>query len=216
MSESEWYERLVRYSGALVMMNKQFVARKVMVIFMLCQHCKKNEATTHIKQNINGEKTEMHLCSACAQELGVMDEINSSVSMDSMFNNNFFGNLLGAGLAAMNALTGVDRCDYCGSTFNDIVNTGSVGCAHCYSRFADKLEPSIRKIHGKTRHIGKNLAYTEEKDAVNRDKAAPAADTPQKAEDESLQAQLERAVKEQRYEDAAVLRDKIKGIQPEG
>lgn len=61
----------------------------------------------------------------------------------------------------------MDRCDYCGSTFNDIINTGNVGCAHCYDRFADKLEPSIRKIHGATRHIGKNISYTEEKEPVN-------------------------------------------------
>lgn len=182
---------------------------------MLCQHCNKQEATTHIKQNINGEKTEMHLCSACAKELGVMDELDQSMRMDSIFGSSFFGNFLGAGLATMNALAGVDRCDYCGSSFNDIVNTGSVGCAHCYAKFADKLEPSIRKIHGKTRHIGKNLYYTEEKDDVRQD--APAAGKPAaKSERESLQEQLERAVKEQRYEDAAVLRDKIKGIQPEG
>ena len=41
---------------------------------MRCQHCNQNEATTFIKKNINGHKEEMHLCSECAKELGVMDE----------------------------------------------------------------------------------------------------------------------------------------------
>lgn len=182
---------------------------------MLCQNCKKHEATTHIKQNINGEKTEMHLCSECAAEMGVMDEINNSMSMETMFGDNFFGNFLGAGLAAMNALAGVDRCDYCGSSFNDIVNTGHVGCSHCYSKFDDKLEPSIRKIHGKTRHIGKNIYYTEEKEAVNYEEEKKETSSV-KSEKETLQEQLDKAVREQRFEDAAVLRDKIKGIKPEG
>ena len=41
---------------------------------MRCQHCNQNEATTFIKRNINGHKEELHLCSECAKELGVMDE----------------------------------------------------------------------------------------------------------------------------------------------
>ena len=114
---------------------------------MRCEHCNQNEATTYIKQNINGKVTEMHLCRDCAEKLGVLEPMHSNMGLGSMFEGSFFGNFLGAGLAAMNALTGVDRCDYCGSTFNDIINTGNVGCAHCYDRFADKLEPSIRKIH---------------------------------------------------------------------
>lgn len=43
---------------------------------MKCQHCNEREATTYIKKNINGKKTEMHLCSECAAELGVMNEFS--------------------------------------------------------------------------------------------------------------------------------------------
>ena len=37
-----------------------------------------------------------------------------------------------------------------------------MGCADCYDKFEDKLEPSLRKIHGKTKHIGKFVSYSEE------------------------------------------------------
>ena len=47
---------------------------------MRCQHCNQNEATTFIKKNINGHKEEMHLCSECAKELGVMDEFRMPAS----------------------------------------------------------------------------------------------------------------------------------------
>ena len=163
---------------------------------MRCEHCNQNEATTYIKQNINGKVTEMHLCRDCAEKLGVLEPMHSNMGLGSMFEGSFFGN-------------------FCGSTFNDIINTGNVGCAHCYDRFADKLEPSIRKIHGATRHIGKNISYTEEKEPVNNAKAKePAAEKPQ-SERERLQAELDKAVQEQRYEDAAVLRDQIKELKPE-
>ena len=73
---------------------------------MRCEHCNQNEATTYIKQNINGKVTEMHLCRDCAEKLGVLEPMHSNMGLGSMFEGSFFGNFLGAGLAAMNALTG--------------------------------------------------------------------------------------------------------------
>lgn len=161
---------------------------------MKCQHCNHNEATTHIKKNVNGNVTEMHLCSDCAKELGVMEEF----SPESFFNDTFFGNFLGAGVPAMNILSGIDHCEYCGSTFNDIVKSGRVGCANCYSKFEDRLQPTITKMHGNAKHIGKNVTYTKEKEAE-----------PEISELDKLKNDLKLAIKEQRFEDAAVLRDKI-------
>ena len=50
-------------------------------MYMLCQHCKKNQANTHIKRVINGEKTEMDLCSECAAKLGV-DEYKAAEALN--------------------------------------------------------------------------------------------------------------------------------------
>lgn len=171
---------------------------------MLCQHCNQNEATTHIKKNINGQKEEMHLCSHCASELGVMDEFRMPGVHD-LFGDSFLGNFLGAGVAAMNSLAGVDRCQTCGSSFNDIVSSGHIGCSDCYNKFEEKLEPSIKKIHGKTKHIGKFISYEDKtenkKEKIQKDDSLDA-----------LRKQLDQAVAEQRFEDAAILRDKINDI----
>lgn len=174
---------------------------------MKCQHCNQNEATTHIKKIVNGKREEMHLCSECAKELGVMDEFRMP-TMSEMFGDSFLGNFLGAGVAAMNSLAGVDRCSSCGSSFNDIVNSGRIGCADCYDKFEDKLEPSIRKIHGKTKHIGKFITYSNDE--------KKAEEKPQVSELDSLKEQLKAAVSEQRFEDAAVIRDKINELQEGG
>ena len=66
---------------------------------MRCEHCNQNEATTYIKQNINGKVTEMHLCRDCAEKLGVLEPMHSNMGLGSMFEGSFFGNFLGAGLA---------------------------------------------------------------------------------------------------------------------
>lgn len=174
---------------------------------MKCQHCNQNEATTHIKKVVNGKKEEMYLCSECAKELGVMDEFKMP-TMSEMFSDSFLGNFLGAGVAAMNSLAGVDRCSSCGSSFNDIVNSGRIGCADCYDKFEDKLEPSIRKIHGKTKHIGKFITYSDDE--------KKAEEKPQVSELDSLKEQLKNAISEQRFEDAAVIRDKINELQEGG
>lgn len=174
---------------------------------MKCQHCNQNEATTHIKKVVNGKKEEMYLCSECAKELGVMDEFRMP-TMSEMFGDSFLGNFLGAGVAAMNSLAGVDRCTSCGSSFNDIINSGRIGCADCYDKFEDKLEPSIRKIHGKTKHIGKFITYSDDE--------KKAEEKPQVSELDSLKEQLKTAISEQRFEDAAVIRDKINELQEGG
>ncbi len=166
---------------------------------MKCQHCNNREANTHIRRIINGKKEEMYLCEECAKELGVMNDFDfEPFSFDGLFSN-----LLGAGTRAFNSLVGIDSCSSCGTTVSDIINSGRVGCADCYDKFEDRLMPSIEKLHGKTKHIGKNVTYTT---TTNSDDEVP------KNSIETLKEELKKAVQEQRFEDAAVLRDKIKGF----
>lgn len=179
---------------------------------MKCSHCHEKEANTHIRRIINGKKEEMYLCEECARELGVMDEFDfEPLTMDS-----FFGNLLGAGAAALNSLAGVERCTYCGSSFNDIINSGKVGCAHCYDRFDDRLAPSIEKLHGRTKHVGKHVTYTEEPDKKDKQPDSKDNKASEISEEDKLKAELQTAIKEQRFEDAAVIRDQIKNLSKEG
>lgn len=167
---------------------------------MLCQNCNKNEATTHIKQIVNGEMTESHLCAECANHLGYND-------MFSDFNLNFNG-LLGGLFGDMTAPLGignVKRCPKCGCSFNDIVREGRVGCAECYRTFYDRLAPSIQRIHGKIKHTGKVGAGTE---SANHEKIETAEEKIGK-----LRLSMDSAVKAQNFEEAAKIRDEIKVLE---
>ncbi len=156
---------------------------------MLCQNCKKNEATTHIKRIINGAAQEYHLCRTCAENLGY------SVPFASPFSD-LFGAFLGD-VPVSRLSNAVLRCETCGCTFEDIVNSGRVGCADCYRLFYDKLLPSVQRIHGKTRHTGK-------KPGGNRAGRRSASQLAEAKE------QLKQAVAQQDFERAAALRDEIR------
>ncbi len=158
---------------------------------MLCQNCGKYEATTHVKRIVNGESAEAHLCSDCAKALGYNDVFGGF--------SNTFGDLLGSffGEPQVSAISSrTIRCEKCGNTFNDIVNSGKIGCADCYTTFYDKLLPSLQRIHGKTRHEGKNPTILK-------------AEVTNVNPIEDLEEQLRIAIDEQNFEKAAQLRDKI-------
>lgn len=168
---------------------------------MLCQHCQKIEATTHVKTMINGDYAEYRLCPQCAHELGY-DNMFSDFTAD-------FGGLLGSFLsAALPARSGATHCKLCGSTMDDIKRTGKVGCSECYDTFFSELMPTIRSIHGNTEHIGKRPVIEYEK--IEDEKPEEA----QKGESvDDLRAQLKQAIEDENFERAAQLRDRIKELE---
>ena len=173
---------------------------------MLCQNCKKNEATTHIKRVVNGEATESHLCHSCAQNSGFDDFFDDfSLNLPGIFSS-FFGDSMFA--LGESKLT---RWETCGCCFYDIIKIGKVGCADCYEKFYNKLLPSIQRIHGKAKHAGKVPVIHE---TVTAKKEEPKEKT---AEDKiaELNLQMQKAIEEQNFEQAAVLRDEIKSLKGE-
>jgi protein arginine kinase activator len=171
---------------------------------MLCQNCGRNEATTHIKRVINGATSESHLCAECAGNLGYGD-------MFSGFGLGFgelLGSFFGESPASPSAISvETARCKRCGNSWHDIVREGKPGCAECYRTFFDRLQPSLQRIHGKIKHNGKisSGSFVE----------AQAVKTPEQEKNEkraALEAEMKKAVEEQNFEQAAVLRDKIKEL----
>ena len=61
---------------------------------MKCENCGKNEVTFVYQSNINGQVTEKHLCSECAEKLGYTQKIaaHSQRMMQNFFGNSIFGN----------------------------------------------------------------------------------------------------------------------------
>ena len=182
---------------------------------MLCQNCGKNEVNFKYTQVVNGVKKEMALCEKCAKELGLENmDFNIPINFSSFFGN-FFEDAEESFLpnfAQSNAL----QCDVCGMTYDEFIDKGKFGCANCYDVFSDPLEQVLKKTHGSTSHVGRCEKVTEGDENIteklNKNEKAKSKKTEKEDKVEKLESELKQAVKEERYEDAAKIRDEIKKL----
>ena len=162
---------------------------------MLCQKCNKREAVIHVKQSVNGKKTEMMLCRECAELDGVSPFFG--MGTDELFSGFFSDSVFGG-----SSIHEPKKCKNCGMSGAELAKNGRVGCAKCYDVFEQELSKIIYGIHGNAVHTGSvpgNRAKQLEK---------------QKRIDE-LKKEQQIAINDQNYERAAQIRDKIKQIESE-
>lgn len=163
---------------------------------MLCEHCHKNEAQITYT-TVEGDTTkELHICRSCFQDL-IKEDFPSmqipSVEIQPLLKELF--PLFGYG----------DRkdeeraCAHCNRTLREFQETGILGCEHCYEAFSEELSRILPRIQGAKKHVGH-----KPRAALLRDEKSRKIQT--------LQEELERAVAEERYEDAADRRDRIKEL----
>lgn len=191
---------------------------------MLCENCGKREANVRYSENINGRVKQMNLCEECSKKLGIGD-IDFNIPMDF---SDFFGEFMEefSRPEFMPLLSDIKKlkCNNCGYTFQDIVDTGTLGCKDCYDVFQDRLDPIIKKIQGSNRHVGrigkiiddkidKKMNDIDESSSKDKKQSKENIENKEISELEKLQEKLRTAIKEERYEDAAKLRDKIKKLE---
>lgn len=160
---------------------------------MLCDLCKQKVATVHLTEIIEGKTKKIDLCEECSKAKGVDDPTGFSLV------NLLMG--LGAAQEPEGTSTGGQgvSCPACGFTQADFKKTGRLGCADCYQAFAEGLDGLLKTMHKGTRHVGK----VPRSQRLGRDLEERVR---------SLQKRLEKAVNEEDYEQAAVLRDEIKHL----
>lgn len=155
---------------------------------MLCEKCGVNNATTHIRTIINGVVHEKHLCSHCAATESKYETKDNNLAQ---ILGNMFGN------ASQNSQSAVTRCGCCGSTYEDIAENGRCGCPECYTTFYNQLLSQLKRIHGSTDYTGKKINVTEKKTLESISE---------------LEVTLKKLIDEEKYEQAAIVRDEIKKL----
>lgn len=185
---------------------------------MKCDNCKKREANVQYSENINGVKKELHLCEECSKKLGITDQMNFHIGLDfpSIFGGIFedFADFAEPSFTPLlNEIRDV-KCETCGISFDDIVNTGRLGCPDCYETFESRLDQILKRMQGSNRHVGRLGKVTENKINVDQQNKLDKHEKEIKAETEieKLEKDLKLAIKEERYEDAAKIRDEIKKL----
>lgn len=152
---------------------------------MKCDVCEK-EATVFLTQIINGQMTTVNLCEGCSKAKGVTDEMGFGLA-------EAFLSPAKAGVPIKAAPQEDIACPACGFTQAQLKKIGRMGCPECYGTFREGLDSLLKSMHKGTKHIGKvpRRQVTEAKTARTAT---------------SLREELDRAVKEERYEDAAKLK----------
>lgn len=162
---------------------------------MKCQECGQKPATVHFTKIVQGDKSEIHLCESCAKEKGEwMNKTSAGFSINSLL----------SGLLNFESPVGTvaapPRCTTCGLTYTQFSQVGRFGCADCYNHFQPRLEPLLRKVHGSTSHAGKVPQRT-------------GGIIKKRRELDELRSKLQGAIQQEKFEEAAVLRDKIRELE---
>ena len=168
---------------------------------MMCQDCKKREASVHMTQIVKNEKTSLSLCRECALARGFHSPLDNHPFPLANILSGMAKNFIPVSTSSDPAddLT----CLKCGLTFEEFAQQGRFGCGDCYVAFRPRLEMIMRKIHGASLHRGRNpqtQSLTANLDPI-----------PVK-EEERLEAELKKAIESEDFERAAELRDKLKTV----
>lgn len=179
---------------------------------MLCENCGEREANVRYTQIVNGVKKEMHLCEKCADELGIG---NMNMNFDMPFDfSNFFGELLNEyndGFMPTLALSKTLKCDKCGTSFDDFIDSGKFGCPNCYDTFEERIDPILKRLHGGNRYIGRGTKSNNPENELNLEKKKE--EKKEESKIDMLKRELKQAIKEEKYEEAAKIRDEVKKLE---
>jgi protein arginine kinase activator len=156
---------------------------------VLCEMCQKNEAEVTVKQMVDQEERELLLCQDCAQKTaGKLATSLMEMILDATFE---IGNRRFAAAEA--------TCPGCGLTRPEFRKRSRLGCERCYEAFGRDIEPMVRDMHRGDRHVGKTPVSERLAHRLSE-----------------LETALRAAVKAQRFEEAAVLRDQIRELKTTG
>ena len=159
---------------------------------MNCQRCSK-QATLHITEILGEDRLEeVHLCEGCAKKY--LNETQPPKSNKSGTDSS--PEIEDVGEVADK------QCEVCGLKFVEFRNLGRLGCPHDYDAFKDDLLPLLESVHNDTRHVGK---------APRRLPRAKGA----QVELTQLRRTLQQLITDEKYEDAARVRDRIKELEGE-
>lgn len=172
---------------------------------MKCQKCEK-KAVWHIADMVGGEAVEIHLCEEHAHEylMGTQDLMPAgSANMASALATHLAQQMAFSKASNEFAQTDQEMCPNCGMTFFEFRAGSKLGCPMDYSYFSKQITPLLMNIHGEKIHTGKTPKHFTEQDSKDLMELV------------SYRREMQRAVQKEKYEEASVLRDKIKKLERE-
>ena len=166
---------------------------------MMCDECGIREAKFHLTTIKNDERSERRLCPVCMakyqKQLPGLDFTDLAGII-----NNMLSNIRGSREEAQETEAWSELiCEQCGTTYAEFRKSGMVGCANCNSAFREPLDSLLQRIHGNTQHTGRIPGAVRKGVSLRMNI-------------DRLREQLNKAVAQEEYEQAAKLRDAIRTL----
>lgn len=170
---------------------------------MLCDRCKKNEATIHIETIHDGKRVKTNLCSECArreeEQHGALAALGFNLA-EALFHS-MHDHANAPEKTEKSAPDDGKSCPVCNWTLEKIKSgNGRLGCPHCYETFTELIDEVVGKVQKGRVHVGKRPD-------------APSGNAGKKLEIRRLQNRLADAVRREEYEEAARCRDEIRRLE---
>lgn len=156
---------------------------------MICEVCHQNQATIHIHESANGSERVLHICEICAREKSGERDIGLNIAglISRKTNEN--------GQSIPNAH---ETCQNCGWSLERFRKAGRLGCPACWTAFREVLDDGLPTVHRGTVHFGESPAQSKS-----------AGDVSELEQIAALQKELNLLVRNESYEKAAEIRDRI-------
>ena len=165
---------------------------------MMCEECGINPAVFHFVAITNEEKTEKNLCAECMakykKQLPGIDIPNLAGIL-----NNLLDGKKSERREEIDPETAAITCDQCGMTYAEFRKCGMFGCAECYHSFREPVTALLQRIHGNPQHAGRIPGGTHSGASI-------------RINIDRLKQQLQKAVANEEYEQAAKFRDAIRAL----
>jgi protein arginine kinase activator len=171
---------------------------------MLCERCKNNIATIHMTEIMNGSKKEIHVCEECVEKDFILPYFKMSFA--ELFrsltsgNKGLFDRPSESPILKKKRQLKVRKCSACNSEYTGIDLFTDLGCPNDYQLFSNQIDGLLRKYNnGNSVHTGKlPLGSLEKTRRENRSML--------------LHMRIDNAVKNEDYELAAKMRDKLREL----
>lgn len=152
-----------------------------------CDQCGQGDACIQYTEVAGGQISKLNLCEKCALSNGLLGDRESD-GVDALISH----------LSQAEPLLGTPllECPTCQWIWQQFEETGMFGCEDCYKTFAMQLTRMLREGQDAPLHAGPG----------RRNASDPSALLPE------LQSLLEQAVREEDYEKAAEVRDRIQQL----
>jgi protein arginine kinase activator len=167
--------------------------------YQTCENCHKNVATVtviEILPKADGEVESAHhqqlLCEMCAQSKNLPHAPVVKKTLGDIWK-----------LLQSSGNQGKEEpdieCPECGMTREELRTRGRIGCANDYELFASDIEEILERVHGALQHDGRIPGISS--DELDRMQVIS-----------SLKKELNEAIREEAYENAARIRDELQSL----